>query len=43
MESRFDTYGYRFTLTGDAPDALRVLASDFEFFADRGPAAGVSG
>lgn len=38
MGSMFNAYGYRFALAGDAPDALRALASDFEFFADGNPA-----
>lgn len=32
VEGLFDIYGYRFRLTGDAPEALRGLAADFGFF-----------
>ena len=32
MDWLFDVYGYRFRLAGDAPEALRDLASDFGFF-----------
>jgi hypothetical protein len=42
MTTTFDIHGYRFGLAGDAPDALRALASDFEFFADAGAAAGAA-
>lgn len=33
MAPLFDVYGLEFTIESDAPDPLRHLASDFEFFA----------
>ncbi|MEX1111420.1 MAG: hypothetical protein WEB31_06430 [Chthoniobacterales bacterium] len=39
MASSFNVYGYRFNIAGDAPDSLKALASDFEFFADPAPVA----
>lgn len=40
MPDSFNVYGYRFILAGDAPEALKALASDFEFFAAPPEAAG---